>query len=239
MAGAVAKQEADAFEPRMAPSSRSEVLARYRHLRKISNGHHDELEDFLSADAVLRHARRLGIAIGRTLLLDDPHEMNYALDLAIYTAPPGRTRAVDRYARAARFAPESDEALLLGAMCNARFAVVRLERRHPVAGVVVADLFRGTELWLVDEGMELTFSEGNMLATRLFTPDSFSMTAAVGVPFNGGLLEDILDEVPQLGRRRADELADDRRFAEAVYRIALQSGLTEKIVYLDPLRAAG
>jgi non-canonical (house-cleaning) NTP pyrophosphatase len=71
---------------------------------------------------------------------------------------------------------------------------------------------------------------------RLFTPDCFSMTAGVAVPFDAELLEDVLDEVPQLARKRTKEAADDRRFAEAVYRIALESGLTKQIAFQDPVR---
>jgi hypothetical protein len=63
MAGAVAKLEQDAFDPRMALPSRSEVLVRYRHLREISGRHHDEAINFLSHDAVLHHVRRLGLAL--------------------------------------------------------------------------------------------------------------------------------------------------------------------------------
>jgi 4-carboxymuconolactone decarboxylase len=38
----------------------------------------------------------LGLAQGRTLILDDMEEMTYVFDLAIYTAPPRRSRAIDR-----------------------------------------------------------------------------------------------------------------------------------------------
>ena len=50
---------------------------------------------------MLQQARRLGLAQGRTLILDDMEEMNYVFDLAIHTGPPGRSRAIDRYARSA------------------------------------------------------------------------------------------------------------------------------------------
>jgi hypothetical protein len=239
MAGAVAKQEEDAFDARMALPSRSEVLARYRRLREISGRHHDEAMNLLSHDAILYHVRRLGLAFGRTFVCDDPSALTYVLDLAIHTAPAGRTRAIERYARTARLAPESDEALVLKAMCNSRFTVFGVERRHEAAGLIVTDLFRHQELWLVDEAMETSFPEGYMFAARLFILGSFSMTAGVGVPFDAELLEDVLDEVPQLGRKRTDQVADDRRFVEAVYRIAFESGLAEEVVFKRPIRSDG
>jgi hypothetical protein len=65
------------------------------------------------------------------------------------------------------------------------------------------------------------------------------MTAGVGVLFDVELLEDLICEVPQLTRKRPEAAVDDRRFAEAVYRLALERGLTEQLVYADPVAEAG
>ena len=104
--------------------SRTEVLTRYRHLREISKQHHSAALDFLSKDAIISQARRLGLAQGKTLVLDSMDDLNLAFDLAIHTAPKDRSRAIDRYARAARLSPESDEALVLEAMRRARFSII-------------------------------------------------------------------------------------------------------------------
>ena len=133
--------------------SRAEVLARYRHFREISKQHHSAALDFLSKDAIISQARRLGLAQGKTLVLDSMDDLNLAFDLAIHTAPKDRSRAIDRYARAARLAPETDEALVLEAMRRARFSIISSVRRHTVAGLIVKALFRGFEFWLVDEGL--------------------------------------------------------------------------------------
>ena len=85
---------------------RTEVLARYRHLREISKQHHSAALDFLSKDAIISQARRLGLAQGKTLVLDSMDDLNLAFDLAIHTAPKDRSRAIDRYARAAGLSPE-------------------------------------------------------------------------------------------------------------------------------------
>src|SRR5665811_1221428 len=113
--------------------SRAEVLTRYRHFREISKQHHSAALDFLSKDAIISQARRLGLAQGKTLVLDSMDDLNFAFDLAIHTAPKDRSRAIDRYARAARLAPESDEALVLEAIRRARFSIISFVRRHAVA----------------------------------------------------------------------------------------------------------
>src|ERR1700736_3311052 len=137
MVAAVGLRRETTVEPQVLSPNRGEVLARYRHLREISKRHLSDAMKFLSRDAILHHARRLGLTFGKTLILDNMDELTLAYDLAIHTAPDGRSRAIDRYARSAQLAQGSDEALVLRAMCNARFAVILVQRRHQAAGLIV------------------------------------------------------------------------------------------------------
>jgi len=237
MVAAAALRKENTSEQQEPLPSRDAVLARYRHLREISRRHHSDALKFLSKDAIVHHARRLGLADGNTLILDSMDELTLAFDLAIYTAPGGRSRVIDRYARSARFAPGSDEALVLEAMCNARFAIVSVQRRHQSAGLIVVDLFRNIELWLVDEGLERSLSAGTAFATRYYAPDRFVITAGVGMPVDLDLLTSALDSAPQLLRKSQAEAIEDRRFAEAVYRAAIADGIMENVTFQDPVGA--
>jgi hypothetical protein len=214
--------------------SRDEVLARYRQLRQISQRHVSEVTKFLPRDTVLHHARRLGLMRGKTVIVDNMDELTLAVDLAVHTAPDGRSRAIDRYARSAHFEPGSDEALMLEAIRNARFAIVTVKRRHPTVGLIVADQFRNTELWLVDEGLETSLPDGTAFATRYYSPDRFVMTAGVGMPVHAGLLVNAVESAPQLRRKSRAEVIEDRRFAEAVYRAAIENGIMAGVAYRDP-----
>src|ERR671938_214945 len=156
--------------------TREEVLDRYRHLRAISTHHHSAALEFVSRQAILEQARRLGLAEGRMLLAESTEEMTLVFDLALYTAREGRSRALDRYARAAQLPPGSDEALVLEAMRHARFLVYRIERRHETAGLVVTDVLRESQEWLVDERLEASAPEGMAFAGRLCKPAGFAMT---------------------------------------------------------------
>ena len=55
---------------------------------------------------------------------------------------------------------------MLEAMRAARFAILILGRGHEAAGVIATDLFRRTDVWLVDIGLEAALEEGAMIATR-------------------------------------------------------------------------
>jgi hypothetical protein len=75
---------------------REEILDHYRRLRAISTRHHSAALEFVSRQAILEHAKRLGLAMGRMLLAESEEEMTLAFDLALYTAKDGRSRALDR-----------------------------------------------------------------------------------------------------------------------------------------------
>jgi len=233
MVTAVGLRRETTVEPQAPSPGRGEVLARYRYLREISKRHLSDAMKFLSRDAVLHHARRLGLTCGKTLILDNMDELTLAFDLAIHTAPDGRSRAIDRYARSARFAPGSDEALMLEAMRNSRFAVVMVQSRHPSVGLIVKDVFRNSELWLIDEGLEISLPAGTAFATRCYAPDRFVMTAGVGMPVDLGLLVSAVEAAPQLLRKSRVEAIEDRRFAEAVYRAAIADGIMEGVAYRE------
>ena len=215
--------------------SRTEVLARYRQLREISKQHNSAVMKFLSGDAIMSQARRLGLTKGKALIADSEDELHLVFDLAIHTALKDRSRAIDRYAAAAQPAPDFDQSLVLEAMRRARFSIIRLVGRHPVAGLIVNDVFRSEDIWLVDEGLEASFAEGVGLATRLFVPESFAMTAGVVIPASRETIAAAIDDTPLLKRKSAQEMGDDRRFAEAIYRFALANGLTERISYQDTI----
>ena len=213
--------------------TRAELLVRYRRLREIGKQHHSALLKFIAKDAVLSQARRLCLAKGKTLLLNSWEDMNLVFDLLIYTAPQHRTRGIDRYARVTKFAPESNEGLVVQAMQNARFSIITFTRRHPIAGLIVKDLYRGIECWLVDEGLEGSLPIGAVLATRLYSVDDFAMTTGISVPLDGELIMHVIADTPQLHRKKPEYVIDDFRFAEAIYRAAVVSGSVAQIVYQD------
>ncbi|MBY0320042.1 MAG: hypothetical protein K2X72_15065 [Reyranella sp.] len=216
------------------------MLERYRHLREISRRHNEAIQKLISQESILQHARRLGLARGNTFLLEDLDELTYALDLAIHTAPPGRSRAIDRYAESAGAPLDGDERLMLDAMRASRFSILRIERRHPIVGLVTTDLALGAQGWLIDIGLESSVSDGATLATRLYMVDGFSMTAGVNVPLDTTTMLALFAEPPRhLKRQPFNVVVNDRRFAETIYRTALASGLMDRVAYRDASSPAG
>lgn len=214
---------------------RSEILARYRRLRQISKEQHEAVLDIIAPSVLLDWARRLDLTEGKAIVLENDNEMTLPEDLAIYLPRPGRSHPLDRYARVARFVPGSDEAIVLAAMRRARFSLWRIERRHPTTGLILRDLLRGEETWLVDEAMEKNAPPGVEMAARLLQPESFAMTARIIVPLLPDLMtlpevmEEVFTRAPALRRLRGDALAGDPRFAIGFYRAAVATGAMDRV----------
>ena len=116
-------------------------------------------------------------------------------------------------------------------MRQARFSVWRVERRHEAAGLMVQDLLRQDEAWLVDEALQQSAPEGVAVAMRLCTPDAFAMTSGIIVPVDREMMEEVLDQVLPRVRGEPDQVANDRRFASTIYRTAVANGLMERISF--------
>lgn len=216
----------------------AQILDRYRHLRAINTRHHSGALDRLARSGLLEQARHLGLAHGQTLLTDSDEEVTLIFDLAIHTARPGRTRAIDRYAKAAGFPRDSDEAHTLEAMRQARFSIWQVVRRHETAGIVVIDLLRDRETWLVDEALTHSAEPGLAFASRLFWPAAFAMTCGVIVPVDGTLMRNVMSDANWLWHADTDLVADDPRFAAAVYRTALDTGVMDYVTFHEPALAS-
>ena len=209
--------------------TRTEILTRYRRLRQISKEHHQAVLDIIAPDVVLDWAKRLGLTQGRTVILESEHEMLLAEDLATYLPRLGRSHPLDRYARTAQFAPDSNEAIVLEAMRHARFSLWRVERRHETAGLILRDLLRDEEIWLVDEAMEKNPPRGVEMAARLLQPESFAMTVRIIVPVTPDLMDEVFDRAAALRQAQGDALARDPRFAIGIYRAAVATGTMDSV----------
>jgi hypothetical protein len=211
--------EPDAAEAKV---DRDEVLERYRRFREIGKQHNQAALKFASRPQVREYAHQIGIAVGKALVTEHMDELALAFDLGVYGARPGRSRAIDRYAKAAGLAPGTDEAAMLEAMRRAQFAVCRILRRHEVTGFVIGDVARQGEMWLVDEHLEKVGKEDVAFAARLCLPAAFAMTCGVIVPMSGEIMDEVLAGTVTHIRGAPAQVLDDPRFAAGIYRAVLE-----------------
>jgi hypothetical protein len=109
-------------------------------------------------------------------------------------------------------------------MC-AQFSVIQTDGHHETAGFTGEDVLRQAQVWLLDEHLEPRLSEGVVFATRLATPEGFSFSIGPSVRLDRDLIEELEAEMTPLCRKPIEEVANDRRFAQAVYRLAIEREL--------------
>jgi len=152
-------------------------------------------------------------------------------DLAIYAAKPGRSRAIERYARTTQLAPDSEEMRVLEAMCGAQFSIWRIEHKHHIYGLVATDLLRQNEIWLIDEAMTASVRNGVRFAGRLSHLEHFTITNGVAVPVVGALMEQAVADAIARTSKDPNHASETANFAADIYRAALDDGAIDRVLF--------
>lgn len=210
---------------------RRDVRRYYRHLRAICTQHHTAVIPFISQAAFLEQAKRLRLTTDGVFIANSTEALTLVYDLATYVAKPGRSRAIERYARTMHLLPESDEIKVLTAMCRAQFSIWRIEHRHHIYGLVVTDLLRQNEIWLIDESMTASVRNGVRFAGRLCHLEHFAITNGVAVPAVGASMEQAIADAIARGSKDPNHASETANFAADIYRAALDNGAIDRVLF--------
>jgi hypothetical protein len=67
---------------------------------------------------------------------------------------------------------------------------------------------------------------------------AFAMTSGIIIPVDREVMGEVLDQVVPRVRGELGQVANDRRFATAIYRTAVANGLMERISFEETLPSA-
>ena len=214
----------------------TDLVQHYRYLRGIAEEIQNGALDLVQQSTMLEFGRRLGVVRMGELCLDD-EENKLACDLAIHTARPGRSRAIDRYARSATFRSDSDEARVLAALQEARFTTFQFETRHAVAGAIAYDVLLKQDFHLMDVSIGLSAKPKDAFVGRLVELDGFRMSCISVVPMTRVLIEAALPRLPSdLTKGTVISAFQDPRCAIAFYRTAIELGYMQRTVSFDVVK---
>ena len=199
----------------------------YRRLRARLVALQNLVSDGLRRDVLDEAASRLGLMRGGVLSLSSELELGVVADFAIYDIRRHWQTRVERFV-ADRFAKLDPEGrAVLAAMAEQRYALLRVTRTLPGAGVHVDDLLGGSTTFLYDIGLSQSAEPGLIIATRVVAPEGVTMTTGAGLPivvlpdeameeFNAGLRQSGLSRLAEQGPSRRTELA------QAIIEVALE-----------------
>src|SRR3954467_8626743 len=214
-------------------SARQEKIDPSRHLRTLTNQHLGGALKHVSKTAIKEAARRIGLWSAGKLVLDSPDELNLVFDVAVFHTRTGQSRVLDRSARAHPPAAGSDEAVVLDVLQHCRFRIIRVLRRHKIAGLVVLDTATQEDLWVMDEGLETTAGTGMGLGTRLLRGDGSHLTTGAAVPVTVPVLKEAIASRSAWQKESPSRFVDDPHFPEAVYAAALRQGKMQFMKFAD------
>ena len=215
-------------------------LARYKQLRQVGLELNNRLVETLSRNALDEGGKNLGILRKNVLVLDTEDEIAVLVDYCLHDLRRQGRNAIERYLAESPPAEESNEMVLLQALCQARFSVFAMEACERGVGAHVRDLLLDEPLFLTDVGLSRTASRGLVLAARVIAPDGIGMTTGAALPLGvlspadrAGFLEDLKKTL-----RRADfrtlSKAEASKVATALIRTCLRMGAAEDIQYVEP-----
>jgi len=142
------------------------------------------------------------------------------IDIALFSAPPGRSSAIERLAKQLRPKPNSDDGRVLAGLLKARLALFELTGGPADDDTLPArDLMTGEALRVEsDELAALPSPGGRQFAARLVPVAGSMVVAGATIPLDDALLDVLAPFRSRDGRGWGNSL----RAAEALYRHAIR-----------------
>lgn len=200
--------------------SAEELWAFYRRCGALRLRFQQMAAKSVPAARLVEHCKALGLMVDRELYQVNEGELDFALDLAVYSAPPGRSRAIDRIARQYAGREGEESALVLNALSRSWLSLFRVLGPHPEAGLLLEDLMLGGEVWVLDEAMAERAAPGTVLGIRLGRVAGFAITCGVVAPLAPEMAAEVRRQVGD-DQDMVEELLGDLRFQRQLWRLGL------------------
>ena len=199
----------------------AELRARYRRLRPQLNALQNAVLQYVPGDAILASGKALGLLHQGVLVFDSEQDAAVLADHALYADPRLRRRHLEAWLSARTRGISDEQAVVLAAMAEARYAVVTCEYTIPEAGVEAMDLLRGHSFPLMDLMLSRSAYPGALLATHLVTIDSVHLSTGALLQVVDVKTVDALKAALPSGRKTFDEQNSDGRCTTRIIRALL------------------
>lgn len=212
-----------------------ETRDRYQQLRAVLTRVSNEILADVVKDKAITSAEQLGLMQGKVMVVGEESEMAVVLDHALYADPRHRARYLNAYL-AAQKSLDDDTELVIDAMRDAVFSVLRVEERIAQMGVQVYDLLHNTTYLLLDQSLSRYATPDMILAAHVVAPEGIHMTTGAPLPIadrtTGQCLVEVLKTLPE--GQTFDAQNRDGKLTTRILRSLLASGAGEQIAYGEP-----
>ena len=212
------------------------IMPRYRHLRELMLGMHNELTRRIPRKVIKKCGKRLGVLRGNRLLFNRETDLSILMDYCLYSYRAKGQNLVQEYWAELRDQQDNDKQMLLKAMAAARYSLFEMQAIEDSVGVHVRDMLTDEQLLIVDRGFAESGSKGLILASRMVRLPEFCMTTGAAIPVGPTLHEAIEGATASYRMLPTDKQSDlppeaETELATFVIKTCLAEGTTEHVTY--------
>jgi hypothetical protein len=163
----------------MITPERAALVKRYKHWRELGKKLSHSLLKSLDVDAIDEGGKALGIMENGTLVFDSEEEMAVLADFCIHHVRRGGKNAMDRMLEEDL---SEEERTFVRARARSRYSIFRVKEVERGVGIVMEDVFRKQDLFVVDVNFSSTARPGALLASQMVEMEGFWMTTGAALP---------------------------------------------------------
>ena len=229
-------QEVVLDNPNLTMETPEQTKERYLRLRSLSKDIHKAIMPLIDREVFLASARSPGLMKGKTLVADSVYTLSVLADHCIYANPKYRHKLLKTYRSRHATSIDLECSEFLGAMDEARYAVLFCEGVLPGLGVQVRNMLTNEVIRLLDINMAEAAKTGLVICSQIIAPHGMYMTTGAPLPI---LSKAAVNEVAEVVREymandrlQRDGIKNDRgEFATRVIGILLRHSVMEKTEY--------
>lgn len=225
----------DFLESPFASTEFPRYLKEYQTYRSVGQDLNTRLIKQLPRAAIEECGKKLGVWKRGTLILGGEDELSVLMDYALFHFSRNDVNAVSRFLKMSPPDESSMEMTLLQAMLKAHYSLFSVKAIHANKGLVLSDLLRDNEIFLIDLSMSRTAMPGMLFMGHVLPMPNFHMTSGAFMPVPESIMDDTLPAIVDKFYKEGEVLSpgQEAAFAAQVIRVALQADAMGKMHYQD------
>lgn len=162
-------------------SEQAKILADYHDNRDIGREVFEGIRDCLPRDAVIKSAKKLGLAVGKEIVVQNENELTIMMDYAFHNQRNGLFNAIERYAN---LNPDivAEYPDFFNGLEKSFYAVFSVMSVTPGFGITVQNMLSGESFHIIDVGFSHSPRVPNMCGRIIPFKEGYYCTSGAMLP---------------------------------------------------------
>ncbi|RLF33140.1 MAG: hypothetical protein DRN07_03330 [Thermoplasmata archaeon] len=202
------------------------IIEKYKTYRKIGMElNHKIMDSCLDRDVLMKSARLLGIARGKTLIFDSEDETSVLMDFALNEYRVNNKNTIEIYREKIGWQNEIEKDIL-DALLSSYTSLFKVTSIYEAENTLLLNdiLNKKDNLKLIDIAFSKTAIPGLLLFIRLIPFKDFNMTSGISFAFPGDLEEYLLRRYKKLSKKVKTDSESIKRFI-SFFRLSKTDGI--------------